>query len=152
MVMNIEDVLQNQEIIAYFDVRNEPNYTFRPHPTMEDLRTHTDLIDRLDLIAEKEVGTMTRGYLGGRICYVNAHGIIFAFAASMDFLALRLKPYTNHAHCRGSIVKGLADWVQFDPWNLPSLNPSETLIAFDIWLDRMRNCFALALAYADDTK
>jgi hypothetical protein len=104
MTINI-DQPANREIILYLlatrsvherawktGKRFDPAFVSEGEMELGDLRTHPDLGSQLSAAA-RELSGAIHGYVLGYDVLVNTHGVIFAVAMGMLFMAFRLGPH-----------------------------------------------------------
>jgi hypothetical protein len=111
---------------------------------LNELRTHSDIDERLSIISEGLTG-VTAGYILGYKVLINAKAIIFSVAMGMGFLAFRLSPQDRGLarEFGGTGVDGLGQaWISVDPWNV-NLRTEQLLGDLKYWCEQ-------ALAYANE--
>jgi hypothetical protein len=106
----------NQAVLAYLEARARPAAT--PSVCALDqyeLRTHPDLIKRLQEVAVGTAGRLVAAF--GVPVLVHPNGIIFALAFGASSLCLRLPPRLLREVIARPAGPGLGDdWVAADPW------------------------------------
>lgn len=110
----------NRALVVWLDEQSpNPPRGYRVHRrvSMESLRCHPDLCERLQGLAGELPGTVGR-YVEGFAVLIHDNGVVFAIAAGTSWLAFLLPGHTHSAVVRSQW--GLRDlggeWVDVDPW------------------------------------